>query len=105
IGAKFDYNRPVDQTNMYLGLLIMAAMIGAWLVLAIFRTRLRKTTPADAGVHDADDSGRSIAVLGGGIGDVSGQWFFSRIFGRSPPEPAHVSVEDLPPPHGEDFHG
>ena len=37
----------------------------ATVVLGVVRARLRKTTPDDAGVHGADDSGRSIAVLGG----------------------------------------
>jgi uncharacterized membrane protein YgcG len=106
INAKLDYNRPVDQTNLYLGLAIMGSMIAVWLILGIVRARLRKTTPADAGVHGADDSGRSIAVLGGGIGAVSGQWFFSHFFGRRPPAgPPHVAVDGLPPPHAEDIHG
>jgi hypothetical protein len=70
------------------------------------RARLRKRGPASAGVHDADDSGRSIAVLGGGIGAVSGQWLVNRLFGRRvPDEPPRLAVEDLPPPPLEEPHG
>jgi hypothetical protein len=106
VGTKLDYNRPIDQTNLYLGLVIMAGMIGAWVFLGMVRARLRKRGPASAGVHDADDSGRSIAVLGGGIGAVSGQWLVNRLFGRRvPDEPPRLAVEDLPPPPLEEPHG
>ncbi len=108
IAAKLDYNRPVDQTNLYLGLGIMGGMIGAWFVLGIFRTRLRKRTPLEAGVHGADNSGRSIAVLGGGIGAVSGQWFFSRLFARHTPDPEEAAptvVETFPGSPPETPHG
>jgi hypothetical protein len=93
IGLKLDYNRRVDQTNFYVGLAVIGAMLGVGVFLGLVRMRLRRKTPEDAGVHDADDSGRSIGVLGGGIGAVCGQWFYNHFFG-APHEPAPLPVAE-----------
>ncbi|MBI1917489.1 MAG: TPM domain-containing protein [Planctomycetes bacterium] len=94
VEAKLDWNRPVDLSNWMLGLGAMGGLLGVWIFLGVVRIRLRRTTPADAGVHDADDSGRSIAVLGGGIGAVCGEWLFGHVLsaGRS------VARVVVPPP-------
>jgi hypothetical protein len=95
VGDKLDYNRPVDQTNLYLSLAILGVMLGATGLLGFVRLQLRKHTPDDAGVHDADDSGRSIAVLGGGIGAVCGQWLYYRFIAPRPPaEPAPAPARE-----------
>jgi hypothetical protein len=104
--------RPVDQTRWYIGLSVIGGLLGVWMLLAILRARLRKRTPLEAGVHGADESGRSIGVLGGGIGAVSGQWFYDRLF--APPQPAPTAVgadstterpPELKPPTAEDSFG
>jgi hypothetical protein len=104
--------RPVDQTRWYIGLSVIGALLGVWLFLAILRARLRKKTPVEAGVHGVDESGRSIGVLGGGIGAVSGQWFYDRLFSPPPPAPAAVGAEstmekpsESKPPTAEDSFG
>jgi hypothetical protein len=82
-------NRPVDQSRFYVALGVFGGVAGVGFLLAALRSRLRKTTADDAGVHDAELSGRSIAVLGGGIGAVTGQWLYRRFFG---PRTAPVAV-------------
>jgi hypothetical protein len=112
--SYIEYNlwRPVDQTRWYIGLSVIGALLGVWLFLAILRARLRKRTPAETGVHGADESGRSIGVLGGGIGAVSGQWFYDRLFAPPPQAPASVGAEstmekpsESKPPTAEDSFG
>lgn len=100
VEEKLDYNRPVDRTNWLLSLGTIGVVLGFWSLLVLVRARLRKRTPAAAGVGVEDESGRSIAVLGGGIGAVSGQWLFDKIFRRRKQPAAAaagaVDVEDLP---------
>jgi hypothetical protein len=111
VEAKLIDNRPIELGNWMFGMGAMAGLLGVWMVLGMVRLRLRRTTPADAEVHDADDSGRSIAVLGGGIGAVCGEWLFGTVHsaGRSvaqtvgPPAQAppgdtgtRLRLEDLP---------
>jgi len=79
VESKLEWNRPVDQTNWLIGLGIMAGILIFWMFLGLIRLRLRKRTPAGSGVRAEDESGRSIAVLGGGIGAVSGEWLFERV--------------------------
>lgn len=94
VEAKLNANRPVDLTNWMFGMGAIAGILGVWIVLGLVRMRLRRRTPAEAGVHDADDSGRSIAVLGGGIGAVCGDWLFGRVLWAS----RKVARVVLPPP-------
>jgi hypothetical protein len=113
VEAKLDWNRPVDQTNWLIGLGIIGGLLAFWMLLGLVRMRLRRRTPAGAGVREEDESGRSIAVLGGGIGAVSGEWLFDRVrsAGRRvrhgvAPQPAEAAsgdsdtrlhLQDLPP--------
>ncbi len=104
VGNKIEWNMPVDQSNLVIGLGIMAGVLGFWLVLGLVRARLRNKGPAEAGVVHADESGRSIAVLGGGIGAVSGQWVFNRLFRHRKPEPvpAPAPASEEPSHEGEE---
>jgi hypothetical protein len=102
VALKLDYNRPIDHTNFKLGSVAIGGLLGLGAILGVLRSRLRQTTPADAGVHDVEDSGRSIAVLGGGIGAVTGLWISNKLFGpRAPSEPVAAETpppaEELPP--------
>jgi hypothetical protein len=101
VSSTFDSLRPVDKENFYLSLGIMGGMLIFWLILSIARGQLRKRGPKEAGVYDADDSGRSIAVLGGGIGAVAGEWLVQHVFRRKPDVsvPAPL-VTELPPEDG-----
>lgn len=79
VGDKLSSHAPVDMTQWLLGLSVIGGILCFWALLGTIRVRLRKRTPAEAGVRVEDESGRSIAVLGGGIGAVSGQWLFDRL--------------------------
>ncbi len=111
VERKLDWNRPVDQTNWLWGLAAMGGLLGVWAVLGLSTMRSRGQGPSGA-----DDSGRSIAVLGGGIGAVSGQWLFDVLCRRNPSagvcQPSPPPGEDLSLPHddgrqdvGGDGHG
>lgn len=100
IALKFDYNRPIDNTNFKLGGVAICGFLGFGAILGVMRSRLRTTTPHDAGVHDAESSGRSIAVLGGGIGAVTGQWMFNALFGMRSEE--EHPITEPPPPTGSE---
>src|SRR5262249_14918099 len=82
IERKFDYNRPVDMTSWAGGRGAIGAARGGGAVRGGARVRPRKRTPPGAGVPPEDESGRSIAVLGGGIGAVTGQWLSALLFRR-----------------------
>src|SRR5262249_10318977 len=99
VEGKLEYNRPVDQTNWLWGVAIIGGVLVCWAFLVVVRYRLRKHTPPEAGVRVEDESGRSIAVLGGGIGAVSGQWLFDRITGRwrRPAAEATAAAGSAPP--------
>jgi hypothetical protein len=95
VAGKLESNGPVDESRFLMGLMIIAGVLCFWTLLVMMRGRLRKWTPAEAGVHVEDEGGRSIAVLGGGIGAVSGQWLFSRLTRRWRRPPATVA-ENVP---------
>jgi hypothetical protein len=99
IALKLDYNREIDHTNFKLGCVAIGGLLGFAAILGVMRSRLRATTPPDAGVHDTEVSGRSIAVLGGGIGAVTGQWIYNRLFG--PRREDELAVTEEPPPEME----
>ena len=82
VGEKLRWNEPVDTSRFLEGLMIIAGVLCFWTLLVMVRARLRKWTPAESGVHIEDEGGRSIAVLGGGIGAVSGQWLVNSLFRR-----------------------
>jgi hypothetical protein len=104
VAGKLESNGPVDESRFLMGLMIIGGVLCFWTLLVMVRSRLRKWTPAEAGVHLEDESGRSIAVLGGGIGAVSGQWLFNRLTRRwrrpavpvtteAPKQPDHLPEE------------
>ncbi len=82
VAGKLESNGPVDASRFLIGLMIVAGVLVFWTLTVMVRSRLRKWTPAEAGVRLEDEGGRSIAVLGGGIGAVSGQWLFNRLTRR-----------------------
>lgn len=99
IGNSLHANRPVDQSRWFGALSVMSAILASWFVLGIVSRRLQKGTPPEAGITSGDDEGRSIAVLGGGIGAVCGQWLVNRWLVRRPERPpssARLDVQDLP---------
>ena len=79
VGDKLSSHAPVAMTQWLLGLSVIGGVLCFWALLVMVRARLHKRTPAETGVRVEDESGRSIAVLGGGIGAVSGQWLFDRL--------------------------
>src|SRR5262249_58651952 len=101
-GGRWTRTGPADMTRWYEGLAVMGGMLGAWVVLGLASRKLRKGTPAEAGVHHGDDSGRSIAVLGGGIGAVCGQWLVDRWSHRRQPRPVPPPIPPQGMPPGPD---
>jgi hypothetical protein len=110
VRRKYEYNRPVDYTNWYWGMSAVLAILGAWLVVSIVRAKLRRAREAGAGLCGLDESGTSVAVLGGATGAVTGLWLFDVLFRRRPAEPAPATTEaaaaeqpdgEGPPPWGQ----
>jgi hypothetical protein len=101
VRRKLDWNTPVEQDNWVLGLGAIGGLLVLWVFLGILRNRLRKRTPASAGVQETDDSGRSIGVLGGGIGAITGQWLASLLFGPREPAPTVTATAETAGHSGE----
>jgi len=103
VGGKLESNEPVDWSRWLEGMSAVGGVVCFWVLLVTVRARLRKHTPSGAGVRIEDESGRSIAVLGGGIGAVSGQWLFDRLTRRHPLAAPATENEATPSLHAEHF--